>query len=75
MYAQALRDTARVLTADGKGLLAMDESTPTCTRSLRRNRRCIIGPCATGPRRRGECHATMELNIYNYFSCLSGEPI
>jgi hypothetical protein len=50
MYAQALRDTARVLTADGKGLLAMDESTPTCTRSLRRNRRCIIGPCATGPR-------------------------
>ena len=32
MTLQMLRDTARVLVADDKGLLAMDESTPTCNR-------------------------------------------
>jgi fructose-bisphosphate aldolase class I len=32
MNAQALMDTAKALTADGKGLLAMDESTPTCNK-------------------------------------------
>jgi len=30
MSAQELMDTARALVADDKGLLAMDESTPTC---------------------------------------------
>src|ERR1022692_956660 len=30
MNVQGLIDTARTLMADGKGLLAMDESTPTC---------------------------------------------
>lgn len=32
MHARALIDTARALVADDKGLLAMDESTPTCNR-------------------------------------------
>jgi len=32
MNAQALRDTARTLVAGDKGLLAMDESTPTCNK-------------------------------------------
>ena len=32
MNAQKLIDTARALVADDKGLLAMDESTPTCNR-------------------------------------------
>lgn len=32
MNAQALIDTARLLVADDKGLLAMDESNPTCNR-------------------------------------------
>jgi fructose-bisphosphate aldolase class I len=30
MNSQMLRDTAQALVADDKGLLAMDESTPTC---------------------------------------------
>jgi fructose-bisphosphate aldolase class I len=32
MTAQVLIDTARALVADDKGLLAMDESNPTCNR-------------------------------------------
>jgi fructose-bisphosphate aldolase class I len=32
MFSDQLTDTARALMADGKGLLAMDESTPTCNR-------------------------------------------
>ena len=32
MTLQALRDTAKILVADDKGLLAMDESTPTCNK-------------------------------------------
>ena len=32
MNAQLLRETARILLADAKGLLAMDESNPTCNR-------------------------------------------
>ncbi len=32
MNSQMLRDTAQVLVADDKGLLAMDESTPTCNK-------------------------------------------
>ncbi len=32
MNAQELIETARALTADNKGLLAMDESTPTCNK-------------------------------------------
>lgn len=32
MNNQALIDTATALVADDKGLLAMDESTPTCNR-------------------------------------------
>jgi fructose-bisphosphate aldolase class I len=32
MTLQTLRDTARALVADDKGLLAMDESTPTCNK-------------------------------------------
>jgi fructose-bisphosphate aldolase class I len=32
MTLQTLRDTARALVADNKGLLAMDESTPTCNK-------------------------------------------
>jgi len=32
MNAQALIDTAKSLVADDKGLLAMDESNPTCNR-------------------------------------------
>ncbi len=32
MNAQKLRDTAIALVADDKGLLAMDESTPTCNK-------------------------------------------
>ena len=32
MNTQALLDTARTLVAGDKGLLAMDESTPTCNR-------------------------------------------
>ena len=30
MDTQALEQTARAMIADGKGLLAIDESTPTC---------------------------------------------
>src|SRR5664280_630222 len=32
MKSQALRDTATAIFADNKGLLAMDESTPTCNK-------------------------------------------
>src|ERR1035438_559246 len=32
MNSQTLRDTAQALAADDKGLLAMDESTPTCNK-------------------------------------------
>ena len=32
MKTQMLRDTAQALVADDKGLLAMDESTPTCNK-------------------------------------------
>ena len=32
MNAQKLIDTARALVAGGKGLLAMDESNPTCNK-------------------------------------------
>ena len=32
MNTQALIDTARALVADDKGLLAMDESNPTCNK-------------------------------------------
>src|SRR5450631_4087053 len=32
MNTQQLKDTARALVADDKGLLAMDESNPTCNR-------------------------------------------
>jgi fructose-bisphosphate aldolase class I len=32
MVAQDLIDTARAMVADGKGLLAMDESNPTCNK-------------------------------------------
>ena len=32
MKSQTLRDTAQALVADDKGLLAMDESTPTCNK-------------------------------------------
>jgi fructose-bisphosphate aldolase class I len=32
MDSQTLRDTAQALVADDKGLLAMDESTPTCNK-------------------------------------------
>jgi fructose-bisphosphate aldolase, class I len=32
MGAQNLIDTARAMVADGKGLLAMDESNPTCNK-------------------------------------------
>ena len=53
MNGQALIDTARALVADDKGLLAMDESTPTCnkrfaalgipqTEEVRRNYRELI---------------------------------
>jgi len=36
MNAQELIDTARVLVAGDKGLLAMDESNPTCNRRFAR---------------------------------------
>ena len=36
MNAQCLMDTARILVADDKGLLAMDESTPTCDKRFAR---------------------------------------
>src|SRR5665811_1335523 len=36
MKAQKLMDTARALVADDKGLLAMDESTPTCDKRFAR---------------------------------------
>ena len=36
MNAQELLDTARALVADGKGLLAMDESNPTCNKRFAR---------------------------------------
>jgi len=36
MNAQALEDTARTLVADHKGLLAMDESNPTCNKRFAR---------------------------------------
>jgi fructose-bisphosphate aldolase class I len=36
MNAQDLTDTARMLVADDKGLLAMDESTPTCNKRFAR---------------------------------------
>ncbi len=36
MHARALIDTARALVADDKGLLAMDESTPTCNKRFAR---------------------------------------
>jgi fructose-bisphosphate aldolase class I len=32
MSVQELMDTARTLVADDKGLLAMDETTPTCNK-------------------------------------------
>ena len=32
MKSQMLRNTAKVLFAENKGLLAMDESTPTCNK-------------------------------------------
>ncbi len=36
MNAQSLMATARALVADDKGLLAMDESTPTCDKRFAR---------------------------------------
>ncbi len=36
MNAQKLIDAARTLVADDKGLLAMDESNPTCNKRLHR---------------------------------------
>ena len=36
MNAEELVDTARKLVADDKGLLAMDESTPTCDKRFAR---------------------------------------
>jgi fructose-bisphosphate aldolase class I len=36
MYVQELVETARLLVADGKGLLAMDESNPTCNKRFAR---------------------------------------
>jgi fructose-bisphosphate aldolase class I len=36
MNTQVLIDTARALVADDKGLLAIDESTPTCDRRFAR---------------------------------------
>jgi len=36
MNTQPLRDTARAMVAAKKGLLAMDESNPTCHKRLRK---------------------------------------
>jgi fructose-bisphosphate aldolase class 1 len=38
MNAQGLKDTATALVAGGKGLLAMDESTPTCEWKISKDR-------------------------------------
>jgi len=47
MNTHNLIDTARTLIAGDKGLLAMDESNPTC---WRHSKLCIIEPGATGLR-------------------------
>jgi len=46
MSTQQLMDTARALVADDKGLLAMDESNPTCNKRFAKlacPRRCSAG--------------------------------
>ena len=47
MIAQELIDTARAMVADDKGLLAMDESNPTCNKRFAR-----LGIPQTGETRR-----------------------
>jgi fructose-bisphosphate aldolase class I len=65
MNSQTLRDTAQALVADDKGLLAMDESTPTCNKRFA----CLGIPQTVEARR---AYREMIVTTAGLGECISG---